>query len=221
MKGSNRMQLLMITLIALTIALSGCKRYRSIRATSFDQVQMLKENVLLVRLKNAENKLRLLKKSGDAEEANKLRKKISDAHQETRDAFSKHFDFCEVYFFNAYDADDLRKKDFEEVQFYNAKMEEVGEEVIEGKDYLIASFSSTYADVISYTEKNNERHQVAGTNSRPALVVMDKDYIQLKKPFPYKVINISSKGYKNNSVKVLNENLANFYHRSVKKRRRY
>lgn len=63
MKISNTIYLLLL-LITLTV-FTSCQKYKIRRAGAFDNIEMLRDNVLLIRLKSADKKIAALQKANN------------------------------------------------------------------------------------------------------------------------------------------------------------
>lgn len=193
--------------------LVSCKDYRIRRNNSFDHIEFLKENILLVRLKSADNKIKLLKSNQNQARVNEEIQKIKIENSEIMKAFENHFDFCKVYFFLPKEARSLRKGNFDKVTLFNSKNTAVSDKSILRNGFLVSAFGAAYADEFIY-EDRGYRGSAGGTNSFPALVIMDQDYIRLKRPFPSRIPLNSVNRKKSEAVKELNKELYNFYHKS-------
>lgn len=79
---------------------------------------------------------------------------------------------------------------------------------------MVSSFGASYGDEIVH-EDGTRSSSAGGTNSFPALVVMDHDYVQLKRPFPYRV---PLKGSKSDAVKLLNQKFKKYLNKTAIKK---
>jgi hypothetical protein len=131
-----------------------------------DNIVMLKEGALLVRLRTSDLQIEGLKKMGKTEEAEKLK-----AEQEARNnsiiaAFKKEFTFCKVYFFYSSHSADVTAGNCKGIIFD--------------------------ADLNLYADFNCEKCLVgefdkSETTSLDAFIIKNRNYEQLKSPFPYLV----------------------------------
>lgn len=175
-------------LLVLLTGFSACKNYKIQRNRSFSQIEILKNNVLLVRLNTAHSKIEYLKNAGKLDLAEKEEQRITEKNRKTMEAFRERYDFSKVYFFYTDAADALKHGRFDEVELFDAGMRPVSDRSFLKRGYLVAAFASVYQDQTFVEGTDNARYAVAGTSGLPALVVMDAEYIQLRKPFPYRIM---------------------------------
>ena len=208
-----------IIILALVLALTNCSSYRQRVNTSIDYIDSLKENVLLVRLKTKENKAAQLAKLEGRKYAAAERKEVAMTNLNIASLFREYYNFSDVYFFFSDDGTALKAGDIKQVTFYDAALEEVDNALLKDKAYLVAEFGFAYESQLIYEDDEGNRRAAAGTNSTPALVVMDKDYIQLEKPFPSEVSDLNP-AKRDLVVRELNEALHTFYLQAQKKKLR-
>ena len=202
--------------LLLIFILTNCSDYRQRINTSHNQIDTLKENILLVRLNTFDEKVKRLGQTKGKLVANKERAAIDARNDLILKSFENHFDFCSVYFFYSADGSDLKAGHLSAVTFYNSNWEEVNRKLIRDKTYLVGEFAQTYADQLIYEDEEGNRRVAAGTNGLPALVVLDEDYIQLAKPFPSEIRLAFSDEEK--AVYELNKALHRFYGTAQKKK---
>lgn len=159
--------------------LVSCKDYRIRRTNSFDHIEFLKENILLVRLKSADNKIKLLKSNQDQARVNEEIQRIKIENSEIMKAFDNHFDFCKVYFFHPKEARQLRKGNFNEVSLFNSKNIAISDKSILRSGYLVSVFGAAYADEFIYEDRPLEERTVS-----LRWLLWTKTISGLKDPFP-------------------------------------
>ena len=219
MKQQKQLSLYLLFAILLSVGFSSCKNVKILRNQCFSEINMLKEQVLVVQLNSAHKKIAFLKSTNEIEEANAIAKKIEEENKEIKQSFKTHFDFCKVYFVESADAKKLRKQQYESIILTDCNNQKIKNPTFLKKGYLVATFDKLYSEQFVSENQNNARHSLGGTKTFPALIVLDKDYIQLQKPFPFKVITTEHHEYKD-SVIILNEKLLAFHNKYQKKQAR-
>jgi hypothetical protein len=209
-----------IILFLLITGIFSCKSYRVQRLNAFDQIDILKNNTLIVRLNTSDNKIFALKNNNRFDEADKETIRIIEENQKTIDAFKLHYNFSQVYFIQPSEGELLRQMEYKEVKLINTNGKILSDNLFLKKGYLIATFGRVYQEQFIYEDKNNRRHSLGGTTSVPALVILDSDYIQLKRPFPFRILTSSHESYKEDAVKALNIELESFYRKKESRRMR-
>ena len=192
------------------ILLSSCKSYKAVRKNSFEQIAMLQNNTLLVRLNSSQNKIKALKAVNEFGEAEETRRKEIEENEKTILAFKNNYNFSRVYFFDPIEAHKLKDKKFNQVELFDSNNEIVSDNAFLKDGYLVATFGNVYQDLFIYEGEENARTPIGGTNGKSALVILDEDYIQLRKPFPFRVIITNNKEYKRDAVNKLNNQLHRF-----------
>ena len=197
--------------IIFSIPLSSCKTYKAKRLDSVEQMDFLKKHVLLVRLNSHENKIKALREISEYGQAEVLREKDKEENQKTIDAFKNNFTFSKVYFFNPSDGHDLKYGKYDELHLFDADKNEITDKSFLSEGYLVATFGYVHQDPLVFETDGDHKLPAGGTGSTEALVIMDKDYVQLSKPFPFRVITTSNSAYKNDAVAELDQNFKAFY----------
>lgn len=210
-----------VCILLLLISFSNCNNYKAIRKTSFENIEMLKNNVLLVRLKSVATNIEALKKAGKNDRAEKVKQLNLEENQKTIAAFRDVYDFSKVYFFEASEATNLKQGKFDQVILLDENSNKVEDLTFLEEGYLVATFGKVYQDQFIYTDDNNVRHSVGGTSSLPALVVMDSEYVQLKKPFPSRVMTTFREAAIQEAVVALDRKLMQFYLKYQRKKTRF
>ncbi len=197
------------------------------RKQSRKQIAQLKESVLLVRLKTSTNSINALNKIGDNKKAESIKKKQYATNKHIVKAFRENFDFCEVKFFYDNNSQNIYDNKFNNI-FLNDSLQNDSSILIDkNKAIFIAEFGKLDQDTMNYFSHNtyenrdnnglqevHNYYSVSSEASFHALRIMDHNFIQLNKPFPYyvKVTHpIIIKWTFKETVVEMNENLNNYY----------
>ena len=180
--------LLFLLLASLSPLYSQKKRDRA-RAN----IVMLKEGALLVRLRTSELQIAGLKKMGKTEEAEKLQKEQDEQNKSIMLAFKEHYKFSKVYFFYSNNSALVTAGKLDGILF-DADMNLYGK--FSSNKFLVGEFDKSE------------------TTALDAFIIKDKNFDQLKAPFPYLTrLNQAFVSTRSNDqlVKVLDEKLHEFY----------
>ena len=176
-----------------------------IRAT--DEINLLFENALIVRLKTNRRKIEAYQKAGMMEKADKLEKELNMTNQETIQIFKRNFSFCPIYFINAEDYN-LALNEQPGI-FLNERGEKDESIVFDYRSFLFCDRGAAYAPVIANQKDANTKMVSSTPSIQDAFVIKNMDLEQLVEPFPYKAAirfdNIEG------AVSNLNSSLINFY----------
>ena len=142
---------------------------QSNKKAAWEHIEELKNGVLLVRLQTSKKKIDLLKQNSDLEKAEAVKKKQESENKSIMAAFNDYFDFCNVYFFYSENSKSIRQGDF--AHLFDGQKKPV-KNLGSDKVYYVS-----YTYVVFDTEFNSSNNKY--------MVIMDKDFKQLKKPFPY------------------------------------
>lgn len=130
-----------------------------------EQLLMLKNNALLVRLPNNLNKKKALIRTGDEKALKEFERELAIERKDIKLAFLQTYTFSNVYFYEDYEYEAVESGKLSGI------LRDVNDKVVPNEklpnDYLIGSFGLT------------ERLDL------DAFVVMDKHFVQLDYPFPY------------------------------------
>lgn len=156
-------------------------------------ILMLKNGALFVRLKTSELKISALKKNGMAKEAEEVRVNQENTNKMIVAAFKEKYSFSKVYFFYSNYSNQVKAGN------YNGCLMNVNMEIdssFTGPNYLIGEFDEST------------------TTQLDAFYIKDKNYVQLKRPFPFLVkqneMLVGTRSYEK-IVVILNGNLNEFY----------
>ena len=185
----------------------------------------LKEAFLLIRINLREKEIAYYESFHNNKGADKVRKKQEKQNTQILKAFQENFDFCKAYFFSMADSRKLFEGKIDSVKFYDFDMNLVNLDGLISNNYFIAEFGSVESDTTFFykgktpnpqNQKNPEGYSYFGDEkfSLPALVIRNRDFIQLRDPFPYYAAynpggNIN-KRY-SNSISKLNLRLKKYY----------
>ena len=161
---------------------------QSKKNTANQNIQLLKNGALLVRLKTSENLINAYLKKGNTAEAEKIKEEQLKKNKEIVAAFKSQFTFCKVYFF--YSNNSTKVKEGNTVGcLFNSEFEI-------DSTFLVGEFDES------------------ATTSIDAFIIKDKNYIQLKPPFPF-MIKVTKtlvlERSKEEVVKELNAKLTDFW----------
>lgn len=150
--------------------ISGVKKKRSyLDSVAKSHVALLKGGVLLVRLQTREKLLASLLDRKDVVEFDKQKKIIALEHLEIVNAVRSNYHFSQYYFFYAHQSNKVKQREFSGV-LLNDSLEVVVDN--------IQHFHVLDPYEIEFKSMNS--HQ-------SGLCVLDCDFVQLEKPFPYYV----------------------------------
>lgn len=162
-----------------------------------EQIKNLKQGTLLVRLKTSELKINALIKMGDLEEASKVKKAQDIENKKIVAAFKNNFNFCKTVFFFSNNSDNVRKGNCENIFLNDSLIIDEFKFVDTSKSIFIAEFGTIEQDTLKhfshYTYEpdgdwsvKKVSHYYGGPDfGFDALIIRDKNFVQLSKPFPY------------------------------------
>lgn len=163
------------------------------KATSHENIVTLKNGALFVRLRTSELKINALKNKGMLKEAEEIRVAQENTNKSIIAAFKANFSFCPVYFFYTNHSTEVKEGKYKGCIF-DANMQT--DSAFSSKNYLIGEFDESE------------------TTQLDAFIIKDKNYEQLKKPFPFFIKQtetlIVTRSYEK-IVYILNKRLFEFY----------
>jgi len=192
-----------------SLLLTNCKTYYARQDISWKEIETLKDGALLVRLQTSGNKIEKLKEAGELAKALETEKNQKQRNERIAEAFENYFDFCPVYFFYSDNSRKLKKGEFSGI-LMNSRFETVEATQLGPDAWLMAEFGQTQ---VSLSE--------GGGVSRGsiALVIKDRDFIQLQDPFPaYAGWSILKEANEDSSVEKMNQDLHIFYNEAKRKK---
>jgi len=128
----------------LLLFLNGCSSYLSRRSTAFDQIKLLRENALLVRVKTADKKIEALQKTNRKKEAQQTVDEIEAQNEAIFKSFQNNFNFSKVYFFDGNDAKYLRKQKYDQITLYDMEKKPLSDNTFLSNGYLIAAVDNIH-----------------------------------------------------------------------------
>lgn len=118
-------------------------------------------------------------------------------------------------FFYANEAKFSRQKQYDQITFYDFNNKPVDDQSCLEKGYLIAALD--YIHEYEFLEETDSvRKVVSATMGFPSLVLMDKDFVSLSKPFPRRIINRNDDLLDADEVAQLDFQLFKYYKRHQK-----
>jgi len=155
---------------------------------------ILKENVLLVRLKSNLKKINALKEYGYNVEAKEFQYSQNEKNKEIIKSFKEEFTFCDTYFFFSEHSNLVRAKDFSQPFFLDDNLKIDPSVSVPTDSFLIAEFGHVMSDpgpykdfyIMDYEDGFNKRTSYwAGPDLHfGALIVMNDQFVQIRRPFP-------------------------------------
>ncbi|MDG1333840.1 MAG: hypothetical protein P8P74_15995 [Crocinitomicaceae bacterium] len=165
------------------------------KAFAEKSIREISDGVLLVRLNFQQKKIDYMTKHENLSGANQAKKKAASVNKKIANAFAEKFDFCTVYFFKMSDSKHIRNQQFDSVTFFDLSLNKVDSSFLESDNYLIGEFGRIKQDTTQYysdeirdtsVEKSKSKTYYGGTkNGREAFIIMDRQFNQIQKPFPY------------------------------------
>jgi hypothetical protein len=195
-----------LTLLALTVAFTATSQERATikrlkknkqicKAFAEQSIQEISDGVLLVRLNFRQKQIDYLNNQKDSSTANQVKKRAMNVNKKIATAFKEKFDFCTVYFFKMSDSKYLKNQQFDSLTFYDHSFNEIDSSKLEVDNYLIGEFSRIKQDTSYYYDENlidtskekpkQKTYYGGSKNGREAFIIMDRQFQQIQKPFPY------------------------------------
>ncbi len=175
--------------------------------TAEENILLMKEGVLLVRLDFKSKEVAYYEKYNNTKAAKKISDKQKILNQYIIEAFDSLFSFCPVYFFSEKDSKNILERRMDEVVFYNSNCEPDSTIKWIAESFFIAEFGRVEGDT---TLRGRSKFSAA------ALVIRDDKFKQLGDPFPYFSIyhewGIKKKKFRM-PTRRMNESLDVFYKR--------
>ncbi|MEO9258039.1 MAG: hypothetical protein ABI207_06630 [Crocinitomicaceae bacterium] len=101
-------------------------------------------------------------------------------------AFRENYTFSKVLFFYSHDKEKIKNNDFSSVKFYTDSNQLVSNDTIDFSHFFIGEVSRIEIDSSIYTDEKGVEHKTPNY-SFSALIVRDRNFVQLGNPFPYYV----------------------------------
>lgn len=176
------------------------------------QINLLKkEGALLVRLKTNSNTINRLRAAGNIDLATQVERETQLNNKTIIRAYNKEFKFCPVYFFYSDCSDSVKHKSLTGI-FLDSTLSINSFIVCNATFYLVAEQGSIYDSSLGIVSESQAPKAIEkGTAAKEvAIVVKNRYFIQLHKPFPYYQQGYSIKKY-SEFVKKFNKELQDFY----------
>ncbi|MBX7183100.1 MAG: hypothetical protein K1X82_13390 [Bacteroidia bacterium] len=158
-----------------------------------NQIINLKEGALLIRLKKNSLKVEALRKYGREQEAKEEERRMELENASTIRAIKTSYTFSRYYFFYSENSDLLRARKWDGIVLDSTLMPV---NLPKNLFYLVGEFGET-------REMNID-----------AFVVLDSQYIQMEKPFPFmvkRINNLVANRKKEDIIRILNDKFFEFY----------
>ena len=180
------------------------------------QINLLKNGgALLVRLKTNANTIVKLKTAGNIDLATQLERETYFKNKNIVRAYLKEFTFCPVYFFYSDYSDSVKHKNLNTI-FLDSNLTINPSIVCKANFYLIAEQGAIYESSLGIVSESKANTAIErGTPSKEvSIVIKNRYFIQLHKPFPY-----YQKGYSLNKrytdyVEKINISLEKYYEKN-------
>ena len=186
--------LIILVLPFLSFAQNTPPSNEELRQRANHSFVVLKENVLLVRLKSNIKKINALKEYGYVVESKEFQNLKDVENREIVKSFKDEFSFCDTYFFFSENSNLVRAKDFSEPIFLDENLKIDPSVVLPTDSFLIAEFGHVMSDPGPYKDFyisdpedgfNKRTSYWAGPNLRfGALIIMNNQFVQIRRPFP-------------------------------------
>jgi hypothetical protein len=152
-----------VLLILFSVAMMA--QAQSSRESASAIIRQLKNGALFVRLRTSQNLINAYEASGKMEEAIVVKRIQQEENKTIAQAFSKEFHFCKVYFFYSNHSDEVKAGNYSKY-------------LMNGELQPDSTFSGFYVV--------GEFDESSATNLN-AFIIKDKNYVPLKRPFPFLV----------------------------------
>jgi len=215
MPGINRSLFLFLSFFVFSsYSLLSQKNKVNNKANAYEQISSLKSGALLVRLQTKQPTIDAYNEKGYTEIAAELEKNQIAGNKRIIQAFNEDFHFCKVYFFLSEDSEAIEENRLDDVIFLNSNYEKDPSIELNEPFYLIAIFGGAGTLV----DKDDDPYEAMV--SFDALVIVDKKFEPLRKPFPYYVklpSEIPNLKKLKKKIYSFDTGLRDFYYRQFKK----
>lgn len=202
---------------------------KQLRRTTNEQINLLHDGALLVRLQTKKMSIDGLRERGNFKLADKIEAQQRELNQKIVNGFTTYFDFSPVYFFYSYDSKYVKNGELDSVRFLNQNLEVDTGITVDADGYLTAEFGKIKQAPGKYYEnykviqgdgdvRMRKKYYGEPNMGFRALIIKNDEFVQLRKPFPYYVRTLSSfifiRRKPKKTVKRMNKKLHKFYLRS-------
>jgi len=193
--------------------------------TPEEQIDLLKNSSLLIRLKTRDQAVQAASDAGLTEMAEEMKEEQRLENEEIVKAFIANYDFCPIYFFYSSCSKDILDRNFKGC-LLDANLQPV-KSIPDLDDFFIAEFDYVKKQPDSYFGGYTVEYDTSGAIERrsnyyggtelgpDALVMMDSRFRQLRQPFPFYVRTYQGffllRRDKAKVVEILNNELNEFY----------
>jgi hypothetical protein len=184
----------------------GKERKIKRKENATNQINILKKNVLLVRLRSYKRQIMLAEKNNNTKLKNKIIERRDYENKSIINAFREEFDFCPVYFFYNTDTKKILNGEYKNV-FINTNLQKDSSIHFSSKEFLITEFGELSSDTSGGTDFSNY-----GIHTR------DEKLNLISRPFPSFISGyfaFAKRDY-NEMVQILNRKLTTYYLRRRK-----
>lgn len=151
------------------------------------QINLLKNGgALLVRLKTNSNTISKLKAAGKIDLATQVERETFMMNKNIVRAFTNEFKFCPVYFFNSEFSDSVKHKKLDHI-FLDSNLILNPSIICNANFYLIAEQGAIYESSLGIVPESKAGTAIerGSPTKEVSIVVKNRYFIQLHKPFPY------------------------------------
>jgi hypothetical protein len=177
------------------------------------QINLLKnDGALLVRLKTNSNTISKLKAAGNIDLATQVERETQLMNKNIIRSYTAEFKFCPVYFFYSDYSDSVKQKKLDRI-FIDTNLVIDPTIICNSQFYLIAEQGFIYESSLGIVSESNasSAKERGSPTKEVAIVVKNRYFIQLHKPFPYFQKGYSLKKHYSGYVKKFNKSLEQFY----------
>ena len=180
------------------------------------QINLLKNGgALLVRLKTNKNTIEKLKTAGNIDLATQVQRETHLRNKNIVRAYLKEFKFCPVYFFYSDYSDSVKHKNLSNI-FLDSNLTINSSIICKAGFYLIAEQGAIYESSLGIVSESRANTAIErGTPSKEvSIVIKNRYFIQLHKPFPYYQRGYSLKKRYADYVEKINVSLEKYYEKN-------
>jgi len=170
------MQWILVWLVLFTTIIQTSAQQLDVNAMAVQQINALRNGILLVQLDSKQNEIYVLKKNGKKALAETLEKDQYLKNKEVCYAFNSYFNFCPVfYFYKAY-AKELRNENFDKVVILNENLEPAYKVDLRDEHYFIAEWGHHIPELAKCDVRPIDYKGFQG------LFMLNPNFIQLRSP---------------------------------------
>lgn len=175
------------------------------------QINLLKNGALLVRLKTNSGTVSKLKAAGNMDLATQVERETYLTNKAIVRGFVNEFKFCPVYFFNSDYSDSVKHKKLDGI-LLDTNLHIDSTIQCKASFYLVAEQGTVYESSLGFVPENqaHKASEKGAASKEAAIVVKNRYFIQVHKPFPVYEKGYNIKQYRN-FVKKFNLQLQTFY----------